>query len=319
MSDWEIVGNSNNKKTPKFNATEWEIVEPNLQSESFLQKLPRNTAIGLANLGHSTLNAPYDIAKGFEESGKEFGAKINDIFPLPPQYQALVNKQPQYDFKLSDYIPHQQEYNFGDMLGQQGQPTFSDLLVQKGVEYSPEIAGLFRMLPHLTKGGATKKLNELRELMSKKKVSLDVNPNKIEDMRQFLPNTEAQRQLINESHLGDFNSLFNLQSDVGKESASRIKDWFSSAQRSHGRAGMKSVNALLDDMHKDMMRRKKLYYESMLLKEGRNDFRRYMKFRPYRNALIGAGIGSLGLKGLGISPVDASRNFLNDILSRYTQ
>ncbi len=138
-------------------------------------------------------------------------------------------------------------------------------------------------MPHLTKKGAVKKLNINKQRMSGEE-PLNVNPELIEDMRKYLPDDSAYRDLIDAAHSGDYNKLFNLQSDVGKHSAKRTSDWFSSAQREKGRAGHEAVNALLNAMHKDMQV-KGLRKESELLSQGRNDYRRYKKFKKVTNPL----------------------------------
>lgn len=100
--------------------------------ESFLQKLPRNIAAGLAGLGHKTLNAPHDIAQSLQEKGKEFGGKLN----LPGKQYGKSK-----DIDIASMIPKQEEHDFAQILGQEGSGTLSDQIIQKGIEYAPEIAG----------------------------------------------------------------------------------------------------------------------------------------------------------------------------------
>jgi len=145
-------------------------------------------------------------------------------------------------------------------------------------------------MPHLTKKGGASKLEINKQRMANQE-PLNVNPNKIEDMRKYLPDDEEYRDLVDAAHSGDYNKLFNLQSDVGKISRKRTWD-FMSAQREKGQAGLKAVNSLLSDMHKDMQIRG-LRKESELLSQGRRDFARYHKFKPTRNALLLLGAYSL--------------------------
>ncbi len=191
---------------------------------------------------------------------------------------------------ISSYLPYDTN-NYSDVFGQRGVPSQVDQLIQKGTEYAPDVIGginalrAMKILPYLTRRGASKKLRKAQQLGIKRNIGeLNVNPELIEDTRQFLPNTLPYRNLIDEAKSGDYQKLFNLQSDVGKESAHRAKDIFSSAQRSHGRAGFKSQNALLDDFHKAILKQGHLDI-SELMREGRNDYRRYSNFKPYRNAL----------------------------------
>ncbi len=152
-------------------------------------------------------------------------------------------------------------------------------------------ASLLNRMPHLTKWGAAKKLETNKKRMANQE-PLDVNPEKIEDLRKYLPDDSAYRDLMDAAHTGDYNKLFKLQSDVGKHSAKRTKDWFSSAQREKGYSGQEALNSLLNEMHKDMQI-KGLRKESELLSQGRNDYRKYKKFKPYRNALLGLAAYSL--------------------------
>ncbi len=296
MSDWVLtssIPDSSNKQGKTKPQSDW-VLSDTKKEEGFVEKLPRNTAIGLANLGHSILNAPHDIIEALEGATRDFPGP-NELFPIPNEIQKNIKTQEAPN--LSQFIPKQQEYDFAKMLGQESEPTWADTLVQKGVEYAPEALlatnALRNVIPHLTKRGASKKLRQAKKLVSERNMApLNVDPELIEDMRQFLPNTSAYRNALDAAHTGDYQKLFELQSDVGKESASKSRDLFSSAQRSHGRAGFKSVNALLDDMHKEIQGQGH-HDISGLLKEGRNDYRRYKKFVPYRNAIALAGLGAI--------------------------
>ncbi len=114
-----------------------EQIQPELESESAISKLPRNVGIGLLNLAHSAENYPHDIVKGFETSAKEFGNKIQGSMPLPPELMgAFGNKEPN---GLSKRLFHLPEVDYAKMLGQEGEGTLLDKIIQKGVEYAPEL------------------------------------------------------------------------------------------------------------------------------------------------------------------------------------
>lgn len=117
---------------------------------------------------------------------------------------------------------------------------------------------------------------------------MEVNPDLIEDTRQFLPNTTPYRNLIEDAGYGDYNKLFSLQSDLGKHAGGMSKDWFSKANRAHGRAGLEVRGNILNEM-KNSLRKEGHGDIADLLTKGQDEYRRYMKFKPYRNALIGAG------------------------------
>ncbi len=292
MSDWvltsSIANKANNKAQPKPKS-DWALTVPEQQEESFLQKLPRNVVIGLANQGHTTLNAPHGIMQALEGASKNFYSP-NKLLPIPEEIQKNIKMQQMPE--ISQYIPQQQEYDFAKMLGQQGEPTWGDTLVQKGVEYAPEILGAKNFLPYLTKRGATKTLNKAQKLAAERGIGkLNVDPEIIEDARQFLPNLLQQRNQLNATHAGDYKSLFDLQSDVGKISAARmgrIKSLFAPESHLKGVAGLESRKNLLNALHENL---NNLGHKDIsdLLRKGQNEYRRYKKFKKYRDVLAVAG------------------------------
>ncbi len=113
---------------------------------------------------------------------------------------------------------------------------------------------------------------------------INISPELIKDAAQFLPKTSAYKNMLKEASKGDYNALFNLQSDLGKHSSDYAKSFFSAAERAHGRAGLTTRNKLLTEIHAGLndVGHKDV---SELLKKGQDEYRRYMKFKPYRNAL----------------------------------
>ena len=131
------------------------------------------------------------------------------------------------------------------MLGQEGDPTWVDKAIQKGAKYSSlALLGsnvLRNVVPHLTRRGASRSLREARNLGESRNIgSLDINPETIEDLRQFLPNTAPYRNAIESSYTGEYQPLFNLQSDVGKHASDYARSLFSSAERAHRKRGISS-------------------------------------------------------------------------------
>ena len=175
-----------------------------------------------------------------------------------------------------------------------------------------QVPGIIRNLPHLTKKGASKKLGEARQLGAERNMGpLNVNNELIEDARQFLPNTKPYRDLIEAAHFGDYNSLFRLQSDLAKHASKQAKSWFSFAERAHGKAGLESRRELMKDIHNNL--RKEGHEDiSDLLKEGQNDYRKYIKFKPYRNTLAIAALGAA-------LPKNHLMNVAGKLLSNYKQ
>ncbi len=198
------------------------------------------------------------------------------------------------DSDLASYLPYD-EQSYADTWGQKGQGSTLDNVIQKGVEYAPDVIGglnalrSLKILPYLTRKGASKNIVKAREMGKSRNIgSLDVNPDLIEDTRQFLPNTTPYRNLIDEAGYGDYNRLFSLQSDLGKHAGGMSKDWFSKANRAHGKAGLEVRGNILNEM-KQSLKKEGHGDISDLLTKGQDEYRRYMKFKPYRNALLAAG------------------------------
>lgn len=285
MSDWEVVSQDEQQAPPM--QSDWGAVPYQPQEESFLHKLPRNVLIGLTHAGRGLHNLPHDIV----HLGDVVGSKIGRMLGAPE----LQDK----DSDLASYLPYDTQ-SYADVWGQQGQGTPADNLIQKGIEIAPDVIGginalrSLRLLPHLTRKGASKSLVKARELGKTKNIApLEVNPDLIEDTRQFLPNTTPYRNLIDEAGYGDYNKLFSLQSDLGKHAGGMSKDWFSKANRAHGKAGLEVRGNILNEM-KQSLRQQGHGDIADLLTKGQDEYRRYMKFKPYRNALgVAAGAAML--------------------------
>ena len=277
-----------------------EIEEPPYNSESFLSKLPRNILIGLAKGGHSILNLPHDVAQGVENSGGYLKHKIINLSPSSKAFYEHYNKMPHPgEFKLSEHIPYQKDYNFAQMLGQKGEGTLSDKILQKGIEYAPEILSVYSLFRHLpiTKYPAVKLLNKVQKEISERgleKIKIPEHIFKDIEENQFLRNTQPNRNLLENARQGGYKSLFDLQSDLGAAERGYTRDIFNAANRQFGRdIGVNRQNLLKEirsgittQGHKDL---------SEDMKKGQDLYRIYMKLRPYRNAAIGLGIGSLGI------------------------
>lgn len=229
------------------------------------------TLAGLLELAQNINHAPRDVA--------QYAA--NRLHLIPEEWANKVPQAPDLDEDIAKYIGEPKRP--GDVLSR-GLARNADLLV--GVN------ALAKAMPHLTKRGATKKLRKANALAEKRNIgTLNVDPELIEDARQFLPDLLQHRNQIEGSHIGDYKSLFNLQSDVGKISAARrgrIKSLFAPESHLKGEAGLKSRNNLLNAIHENL---KRMDHNDIsdLLREGQNDFRRYSKFKKYRNALGVAG------------------------------
>lgn len=274
MSDWEVV----TEQPPVQSApmqSDWSEVPFDDHQESAWKRIPRDVLIGLTHAGRNLHNLPHDLAALGE-------------WPI----EKLRGKP--FEHPLSSYLPNDTA-NYADVWGQKGAGTTLDNVLQKGVEIAPDVIGgvnalrSLKILPHLTRKGASKNIVKARELGKTRNIGpLDVNPDLIEDTRQFLPNTTPYRNLIDEAGYGDYNRLFSLQSDLGKHAGGMSKDWFSKANRAHGRAGLEVRGNILNEM-KNSLRQGGHGDIADLLTKGQDEYRRYMKFKPYRNALLAAG------------------------------
>lgn len=145
----------------------------------------------------------------------------------------------------------------------------------------------FKDLP-LTQKMASRSLREAKGLAENREIgSLDVPDELIQDLKQFLPETTPYKKLLERAMNKDYQSLFDLQSDVGKHSRDYIKSLFSAAERAHGREGAAARNRLLDAMREHLSSTGNLDIAE-LMKHGQNRYRQYMKLRPYRNAALAA-------------------------------
>lgn len=278
MSDWRVATEEPSAQTAPVQS-DWREAPYDDGQESAWKRIPTDVLIGLTHAGRNLHNLPHDIASGVDYVGsgigRAFGAK---------EFQ---NGQSSH---LADYLPYDQT-DYADVWGQKGQGSTLDKVLQKGVEYAPDVIGgvnalrSFKLLPHLTRKGASKNIVKSREMGKARNMGpLDVNPDLIEDTRQFMPNTTPYRNLIEDAGYGDYNKLFSLQSDLGKHAGSMSKDWFSKANRAHGRAGLEVRGNILNEM-KNSMRQQGHGDIADLLTKGQDEYRRYMKFKPYRNAI----------------------------------
>jgi len=278
MSDWEVVNEVPQRQSAPMQS-DWSVAPQEDDQESAWKRIPRDVLIGLTHAGRNLHNLPHDIASGVDYVGSGIGRMLG-----AKEFQNGNSSH------LADYLPYD-EQSYAETWGQKGKGSTLDNVLQKGIEYAPDVIGGvnalrgMKLLPHLTRKGASKSLVKAKDLAKGRNIgTLNVNPDLIEDAAQFLPKTSAYKNMLEGAGYGDYNELFKLQSDLGKHSSDYARSLFSAAERSHGRAGMATRNKLLSDMHKGLQ---DLGHEdiSNLLKKGQDEYRRYAKFKPYRNAL----------------------------------
>lgn len=284
MSDWEVATEAPQRQSTPMQS-DWSVAPQEDDQESAWKRIPRDVLIGLTHAGRNIHNLPHDLASGVDYVGSGIGRMLGA--------KEFQNGQSSH---LADYLPYD-EQSYADTWGQKGKGSTLDNVLQKGVEYAPDVIGglnalrSLKLLPHLTRKGASKSLVKAKDLAKGRNIgTLNVNPDLIEDAAQFLPKTSAYKNMLEGAGYGDYNELFKLQSDLGKHSSDYARSLFSAAERSHGRAGMATRNKLLSDMHQGLQ---DLGHEdiSKLLKKGQDEYRRYAKFKPYRNA-VGVAAGA---------------------------
>lgn len=240
--------------------------------EGFFHKLPRNIVAGLANLGHTTINLPHDLAQGLESSTQGIGNTINQALPFPAGLK-------QQQFNLSEHMPHQQEYDFAQMLGQKGEGTMLDNLIQKGVEYAPEIAGLGGLLR-----GGVRRLKGTHQLDKVEKSVLDkgltdfgYSPQMIKQAEKFLPKTESTKELMTQVKAGNYKPAFKLQSQIGHHERQLAKSPLASENSIMAPKAGELKQNMLGHLG-EVLRKANLHEEADLLKTGINNYRQYKKF-----------------------------------------
>lgn len=294
--------------------------QPEPQEESFSDKLPRNIASGLLGLGQRGVNAPYNTAKEVQNITKPISDVFEEKLPInkyfdknkPGYFQKVVDqfnkehnvpehlKNPNWGVNVEN-IPHLKERNFAQMLGQKGEGTLMDRLIQGGIEHAPELAGIGTLLYHapITKYPAARSLNKVKKEIGERGVgNLNLPEHIIKDIEEnkFLRNTQPNRNLLERAKQGGYEDLFDLQSDLEKVGRSHRNDMFNAANRQFGKDIGATRQELLDSMREELSN---LGHEDLaqLLSKGQNQYRQYMKFKPYRNMALGAGVASLGIPG----------------------
>jgi hypothetical protein len=277
----------------------------NLPKEpGFLSKLPRNILAGLASGGHTTINTPYNLMQMLENHVGTIKPKPD--ISLPKELRdALESDQPKnhQPIKLSEYIPHQQEYNFAQMLGQKGEGTMMDKLIQKGVEYAPEILSG----KALVRGGFRRltgkhQLDTMRKLVNESNIAVPLPKNLSDEARNFLPKTHATREMLAGAESGHFPSSFATQSQIGTHQRNLAKSPMASE-----RLIAPEVGDLKQDMlnhYDDVFRNAGRHDIADMMRSGINNYRGYKKFMDFVTPIakkLKIPLSGLAVLGLGFT------------------
>ncbi len=328
MSDWELVESGDSQKQamkPQNNNSDWEIVPTKSNSRQQSESLGASASYApfriAEDVGKKLYGAVQAIPGYYEKAKTEVPGWPNllEEHPIHAAGQGLaglneaINFLAQLPLDAAKYLgsgrlnllPESVQNAIQKITPQDttqainqlfGEPKYPGEAALRGIGRNIlPIAGTARGLsamPHLTQHGATRKLNRAQRLAEERNIGqMNVNPQLVQDARQFLPNTLPYRNNLTTAGTGDYNSLFRLQSDLGQHASDYAKSLFSAAERQHGRAGLEARARLLDEMHGNLQTQGH-HDISNLLREGQNDYRRYIRFRPIRNSLIGAGAAS---------------------------
>lgn len=321
MSDWELTTPSPDSSNNKMKAgaqSDWSLSEPE-QKESFGQAAMYAAPRAGIDLLNSAYQGAQNIPDYWEKAKTEVPGFLNPMnfmrHPIERGKQSLagllelaqgINHAPRTAAQYAANRLHLIPQSWADAVPQAsdldediqkyiGQPKNPGDALSRGLTRNADLllAGnaLGKAMPHLTKRGALKKLKKGQKLASEREIgTLNVDPELIKDAEQYLPNNLSERNLIEGSNYGDYDSLFRLQSDLGKISAARtgkLSKLFSPETNLKGQAGLKSRNSLLKSIHENLqgMGHNDI---SDLLKKGQEDYRRYMNFRKYPMILGGA-------------------------------
>ncbi len=299
VTDPEILSKLNGEST---------FQEP--EEEGFFHKLPRNIIAGLANLGHSTMNTPHDVAQNLENQGQGIGNIINKGLPIPKEFQEKLSQVSHKNpYKVSEHIPYQQDYNFAQMLGQSGEGTLMDKLIQKGTEYSPELltgralirAGLHKF--PITKSAGTRQLKEAERLVGELGVpNIPINVHDLFEAEQYLPKTLSSREMLSAASKGEYKPSFALQSQLGHHERNLAKSPLASERL---------ISPEVSDLRQNIISqmdtglRSHGYHDiADMLKGGINDYRKYIKFKNAVTPVlkkVGIPATALGIVSFGIN------------------
>lgn len=271
------------------------------EEQGFWDKSWRNVGAGVERGVKGLANIPHDIAT---IAG---GSQRND--PYEQRLMQTIGEQQQQP--NAERIPHFAEQDYSKKWGITGEPTLSDKAIQMASEFALPVGGTLKAgskgikaaarvlsdLP-LTQKMASRSLNEARALSEARNAHPGVIPEEImQDIPQFLPNTTPYRKLIEQARTGEYNPLFDLQSDLGHQSRDYMKSLFSAAERRHGREAHGTRERLLDAM-RGQLSEQGHHDIAELMKHGQNRYRQYKKLMSVRNKFIGIGLGGTGIKKL---------------------
>lgn len=264
--------------------------EDPLEAQKKAEERRRQSAAGFAEAGVGLGNLPHGIVDYLENRLNLLPNGSSERVPHPGDQTQKINN--------IFGAPQNEEDKFARGI------AGNSLALIPGIKGASVVAGLPKKLglPHLTQKGASKTLRQAEELTKSRNISpIKIDRALIKDAAQFLPKTSPYKNALKAAQKGNYNSLFDLQSELGSHAGDLAKSIFSKAERAHGREGMKVRNKLLEQIHSGLQKQGHNDI-SELLRKGQNEYRRYKKFKPYRNALALGAFGML-IPGTPITPI----------------
>jgi hypothetical protein len=227
---------------------------------------------GLTHAGRNLHNAPHDLVAGLENGLQGIGKTFNQ---LPGSEYMKQGK------RLSEYLPNDTN-DYQDVYGLKGEGTLMDQLLQKGFEHAPELiggAGVLRAGFRRLKG--THQLDRMRRLVTESEMGVRLPRELSDQARNFLPNTHATREMLNDAERGNFTSSFSTQSQMGHHQANLAKSPLASERLIAPEVG---------DLKQTMLN----HYENVFRNAGRNDIadmmrsgiNNYRRYKQFMNVAI---------------------------------
>ena len=293
---------------------------PQEDSQSFMNRLPRNIATGavkgLVDIG----NLPYQLASAFE---KPMGARK---FSLPEGFaEKLHIQEPDYSklFGLKGELsPSDKAIQLGSELIS---PFAEEKLAQLGIKglsklpgYAEKLANLPSKLP-LTQAAASKPYGQIEAAVEEAGLkNFPVNPENLSEAKKILvarhPFKHEAEKIISEAKKGDYKDVFRLQEtlkDIGRDMKSSGKKLERRSAKSPDSLAAKILSGIQGHMAKGGLNE-----EAELLGDITGNYRRYKKLeanvynpvKKYAKKGVGLGIGAL----LGAAGYKGSKSLLDN-------
>lgn len=282
MSDWELVENQ------KASDGDWELlnseeVKSPKKDESVSSWLPKDILVGLMGLGKNL--GEYGLAgvKGVESLGKIGQKAMNQLpGPHPSMQSPEVPYSEQGKQLLNRVIPE----DYAERYGPQDQGLL-DAMIQGGITHAPEIYGGARLvgagiraLPHFTQRGAARRLNLARGQFEQRLPPVHQDQelaNLMDRASPYLDRTQATQRMLQDARGGGYEPLFSTASQLGHESRSLQRSPLASERRI-----FREPQEARQDILSRLERHARFHGEDEaadLLRNGINDYRRYVRFR----------------------------------------